>query len=166
MLIICFKLIIKQMKNLLILFIIFFLCSCEKSWYHEYVIINDTDYNVTISAYDTDVNPTFNSDVITINPGSSYSVLKGNGLNADYHGVFTIGEIDSVVIIFNNERSIIQTCNFEYGDACKFDRNIMDYNNESDFVKTKKGKSQGKQEYRFTYTITEEDYNNAVPIED
>jgi hypothetical protein len=41
----------------------------------------------------------------------------------------------------------------------------MDYNNETDFIKTKKGKSQGKQEYRYTYNITEEDYNNAVPIE-
>ena len=41
----------------------------------------------------------------------------------------------------------------------------MDFHNEQDFIKRKKGKSSGQQEYSFTYTITEKDYNNAMEIE-
>ena len=134
---------------------VFFLCACEKSWYHEYIIINDTDVEVTIYAYDTDVEPVFNCDVINIKAKSQYSVLKGNGIDLDYQGVFTIGEVDSVVINFNNERSIIQSCAFEYGEGCKFDRNIMDYHNEQDFIRLERGKSSGQQQYSYTYTITE-----------
>lgn len=153
-------------KTLIITLVsIFFFCACEKSWYNEYVIFNNTDYKITISAYDTDVEPVYKSDFFTIDARSHYSVLKGNGIDIDYQGVFNIGEIDSVVINFNDERMIIQSCELEYGDGCNFDRNIMNYNNETDFVKTKIGKTSGHIEYRYTYTITEEDYNNAVAIE-
>jgi hypothetical protein len=161
------NLLLTAMKKLMIIILIpvFFLCACEKSWYHEYIISNDTNVEVTIYAYDTDVEPVFNSDVININAKSQYSVLKGNGIDMDYQGVFTIGEVDSVVINFNNERSLIQSCAFEYGDGCNFDRNIMNFRNEQDFIKRNRGKASGQQQYSFTYTITQEDYNNAVPIE-
>jgi len=41
----------------------------------------------------------------------------------------------------------------------------MDFHNEQDFIKREKGKSSGKKQYSFTYTINEEDYNSAVEIE-
>ncbi len=91
--------------------------------------------------------------------------LKGSGYHGEYQGVFTMG-VDSVVINFNNERNIIQSCALEDGAGCNFDRNIMNSGNEQDFIKRKRGKESGHQQYSFTYTITEEDYNNAVPIEE
>ena len=154
------------MKKILIITLIpvFFLCACEKSWYHEYIIINDTYVEVKVYTYDTDVKPVFISDIIIIKAKSQYSVLKENGIDLDYQGVFTNGEVDSVVISFNNERYIIQSCALGYGEGCKFDRNIMDFNNKQDFIKSIRGKSSGQTEYQYTYTITEEDYNNALPI--
>ena len=139
--------------------------SCERSWYYEYVIENSTNHEVTIYAFDTDKGSTVNNETIEIPSKGRYSVLKGNGFDGDYQGVFNTEEIDSVVICFDNSKLLIQSCTHSIGTSCEFDRNIMNYNNESDFIKTKRGKSQGHEEYRFTYTITEEDYNNAVPIE-
>lgn len=158
----------KKNSSLLIkLLLIATMSSCESSWYHEYVIKNDTDYRILIEAYDVNGTSKKNNtpvDTININAHSYYSVLKGNGFEGEEQGVFKNEQVDSVVIHFDNNRILIFSCGNDYGSACFFDRNIMNYNNEDDFIKTKKGKSNGNIEYKFTYMITNEDYNNSISI--
>lgn len=76
-------------------------------------------------------------------------------------GIFEYPEVDSVLIIFDNKRIIIQTCEYEGGSACHYPRNLMDYDNREDYVQTEISTNS----YRYTYTITEADYEKAVPIE-
>lgn len=140
-------------------------CSCDPIWFNEYKIVNNTEYNVEIKAFDTDNDSNLKNETIKIEPYSAYSILKADGQSSDFQGVFDNPAVDSVTITFADKRVIIQSCEANYGTACTFPRNIMNYNNESNYVKTKRGRSQGHKEYTYTYTITEEDYNNAVPID-
>lgn len=159
----------KLILKLSILAMVILFSSCEKAWYDDWIISNNTDYLITVYAYDTDrENDLFDASFL-IQANSEYKVLKGNrGRNRDFQGIFKDDGVDSVAIIFNNERIIIQTCDYEYGDdslrfgaACQFPRNIMDHNNREDYIKT----DINRNSYRFTYTITQADYERALPME-
>ena len=157
----------KYFLLLIICSLILILSSCEKSWYHEYTVINDTDYDVIINAYDVfgTISKKDNLlETIFIDKHSHYSILKENGDDFEDQGIFKSIEVDSVVIFFDKRRIYIQSCNNYFGYACDFARNIMNYNSGSDFVKSWRGRSHGHNEYTFAYTITNEDYNNAIPI--
>ncbi len=140
--------------------------GCETIWYNEFVIVNSTDHDIVITAFDVN-GVSFDKinylEQIVINAQSKYSVMKTYGYHAEEPGVFISEEVDSVVIDFDNVMRITQVCNQILGSQCDFDSNIMNYNNSYDIVKT--GKSSGRDEFRYTYTITEEDYNNASIIE-
>jgi hypothetical protein len=151
-------------KSLVFGVLIVLLASCEKTWYDEFVIVNSTNHQVLIDAYDTDIESELIHESINIAPKGNYSIFKGNGFHGDIPGIFKDDEIDSVRIVFDNNKVIIQSCDYPSGVACEFSRNIMNFNNKEDYIVTKRGKSQGIQQYRYTYTITEEDYSNAVPI--
>lgn len=74
----------------------------------------------------------------------------------DYSG------IDSVTIIFDNQRIIVQYCDeMRELAVCDIERNIMRDDNEEYFVKTEVE----KRTTRYTYTLTEADYERAVAIE-
>jgi|PlaIllAssembly_1097288.scaffolds.fasta_scaffold323360_1 hypothetical protein len=160
------------MKNLWIF--ILFICiviSCDTTYYNKFVIINETPYNIKIEGVNrrsktTDkivVNALQPIEIIEIKPKSSFSVLKAKGYHAEPDDIFQNFDIDSVNIIFNDEKILIQFCDNYYLRDCEIERNILGFDTE--YVKVKMGKSSGHNEYRYTYTITEEDYNNAVPIE-
>lgn len=141
--------------------IIFLSSGCEKTWSDEYIIVNDTGYNVSIFAYDTKKDPFTENETFVINSSFEYKILKGRGFQADYPGIFKYPETDSVIIKFNNEKIIIQSCEFSQHISCDFDRSLMNYLNEEDFVKTEfEGRGT-----RYTYTIAEADYERAVPFE-
>lgn len=153
--------------------------ACETVYYYEYSIENETNHSIRIESYDRfeivysndglTYNKTRNEnylsevEIINIDPNSNYSVFKGLGFVGEGQGVFGNVDIDSVSIVFNNEKFSIQYCDEESLRTCYFERNIMDINNEYEKVKT--GRSSGEIEYRFTYTITEADYEKAVPFE-
>lgn len=154
----------------LLLIILFFLVGCEKVYYWEYVILNETNYVITIKGYDrfelnnkrfTDISDSV--ETIVIQPFQKYAIIRARGFQADPLGIFENMGIDSVNIIFSNEKILVQQCNESSLIDCEsITKNITDYNNE--YKKEKTGRSSGENEFRFTYFITEEDYNNAVAI--
>ncbi len=146
-------------KSIIFGVLLVLLASCERTWYQEFVVINDTNHQVLIDAYDTDVESGLIHESFEIAPKGNYSIFKGTGFHPDVPGIFKDGEIDSVRIVFNNNKVIIQRCDARAGAACEFSRNIMNYNNRQDYTVTK----QGNNRYKYTYIITEEDYDNAVP---
>ena len=158
------------MKYLTIIILIF-LMGCEKEYNWEYVILNETSYTITIKGFDridlndrrlTEINGS--AETIVIQPFQKYEITRARGLHGDPLGVFENMGIDSVSIIFNIEKILIQQCDEPSLTVCSnIIKNVTDYDNE--YKKEKTGRSSGENEYRFTYTITEEDYNNAVPIE-
>jgi hypothetical protein len=157
--------------------------SCEKAGYNQYVVQNGTDHSIRIEGYDRfqfvysngvqtstktrkkDFKSTV--EIIAIKPHDAYVVFKGTGFHGEPQGIFSYpDEIDSVNIIFNNQKILVQYCDEESLKSinfCDIERNIM--NNEIEYEKTKIGRSSSEIEYNFTYTITEADYNNALPIE-
>src|SRR5680860_671139 len=148
------------MKQILMIVFMVALYSCESTWFNEYKIKNDTKYQVEIKAFDTDNEFHYKNDTILIEPYSEYAILKALGFHGDYQGIFNGPAIDSVTIVFDKKKIIKQSCEeYIHGSGCEFPRNIMNYNNETDFVKRKRGRFQGQKEYTYTYTITEEDYN-------
>lgn len=159
----------KIVLQLSILAIVILFTSCTKHSYDEWVILNNTEYPVAVHAYDTDREDGLFDESFIIQANSEYNVPKGNrGRYHELPGIFKNSDVDSVAIIFNNERIIIQTCDYEYGDdslrfgaACQFPRNIMDHDNREDYIKT----DINRNSYRFTYTITQADYERAVPFE-
>ncbi len=158
------------MKNLKFVILVFILiCGCEKEYYWEYVIQNETNTNVLIKGFDRfDWNgnrlSNYNKSIesIEIEPYESFSVRRALGFQPDTEGIFEDFEIDSVNIIFDNEKVIVQFCNEYSLRVCELERNIVAY--ETEYVRKKTGRSSNENEYRFTYTLTEEDYNNAVPM--
>jgi hypothetical protein len=151
--------------------------SCEKVYYHQYVVQNKTDYSIRIEGYHRfdigyskdgriktrNENLLSTVEIIDIKPNSEYAVFKGLGFHAEPQGIFSNADIDSVNIIFNTQKILVQYCNEESLRGCDIERNIMGI--ESEYVRRKIGRSSGEIEYSFTYTITETDYNNALPIE-
>jgi hypothetical protein len=159
------------MKYLTIIVLIF-LIGCEKEYYWEYVILNETSSTITITGYDridlnnkrlTEINSSV--ETIVIQPFKKFEATRARGLNGDPLGIFENMGIDSVNIVFNTEKMIIQHCEEPSLTVCgSIVKNITDYDN--DYEKVKTGRSSKENEYRFTYTITQEDYNNAVPIKE
>jgi hypothetical protein len=147
--------------------------GCEKQYCWEYVIENRTDHSITIEGYDRlnitqdGLNENIDGTVefIKIEPYQFHTVLRARGFQSDPIGIFENMGIDSVNIYFDAEKVISQYCNrITHLRDCNIERNICGYDTE--YIKTKTGRSSGENEYRFTYIITEEDYNNAVPIKD
>lgn len=153
----------KLFIQLSILAIVILFTSCTKHSYDEWVILNNTEYLVAVYAYDTNSEDDLNDESFVIQANSEYKVIKIISPPRDWEfpGIFKYPVIDSVVIIFNNERIIIQTCEYGDGAACQFPRNIMDHDNREDYIKT----DINRNSYRFTYTLTQADYERAVPFE-
>lgn len=170
------------MKYIYITFGIILLLSlgaCETVYYYEYSIENETNHSIRIEGYDRfgivysndglTYTKTRNEDylseveIINISPNSNYSVFKGLGFVGEGQGIFGNVDIDSVNIIFNDQKALVQYCDEESLRNCYFERNLMNIDTEYEKVKT--GRSSGEIEYSFTYTLTETDYANAVPLE-
>ncbi len=158
-------------KYYVLCFLMIMLYSCEKEYYWEYVIQNETNSEILIEGFDRFdwkgnrlINYSNPLEEIDIKPDQNFSVRRGRGLDNEPLGIFENFEIDSVNIIFDNKKIIIQVCDEHALSICDFERNILAYDTE--YKREKTGRSSGENEYRFIYTITEEDYNNAVPIEE
>ena len=159
-----------EVMNKIILLILFTLSSCEPVYYYEYVVKNETGRSVKIEGFDR-INTSYDIEMddvetIYIEANSFYSISKQMGYHAEFPGIFQSVQIDSVNIMFDNEKQIVQSCNQPELRICLDEvyRNIMNFES-GDYVIEKTGRSSGKIEYRYTYTLTEEDYERAVFID-
>lgn len=145
----------KYLKYILLLFV---LTGCEKVWTVEQIIKNSTWHDIKIETYYEGKE----REVITIAPNKSYTKTSiKEPRNTDDMFILQTWWIDSVNIIFDNKKIIIQSCNNSSLMSCPdVDRNIFRLGYEYD------REEMGTRSIRYTYTITEEDYNNAVPIEE
>jgi hypothetical protein len=134
-----------------------------RSFENSYIIKNETNKKITIYGYavkwseKTNYNPIY-SESFEIESGSEYLVRKGTGENNEPQGIFQYAaEIDSVVISLNNEKFIRYSCNYyeasgEVVRLCNDKPNIINY---YDYYE----KDCSDNECIFTYTITEDDFN-------
>lgn len=155
------------MKYTTILFLALFLvqsCIIETEYTNQYVLQNETLHSIKIQAYyRRDSAYLEKSERIFIPPNGSYTVDKQTGYHREPLGVFNRWEIDSISIIFDNEKLLVQSCDSGSLSFCKMERNLMDFDSEYEVKKI--GRSSGENEYRFTYTFTEKDYEKAVNIQ-
>jgi hypothetical protein len=156
----------------LIVLVVILVTSCEVTRSDEFVIQNDSSYDLKIEAYDcvgidqpNDTlkrNEDLKKEEIEIGRGRSYKVEhenRGYLYAQPNYSPFAEAEVDSIVIVFNNERILIQSCNTSIRlSDCDVERNMADYENE--YTREKRN----RKEYRYTYTITNEDYDRAVAI--
>ena len=134
--------------------IILALSSCLKLIYYEVVIENNTEHDIKIEGF-------YNEgeiEAISIKPYDSY-VYPQYSAPKDSYRLFQEC-IDSVYITFDNEKVIEQCCTYDDYDSgtCTTEKDIIpsgDYERED----------LGYKELRYTYTITEEDYERAVFID-
>jgi len=146
----------------LIICLSFTLTSCNKVYHNTFIVENKTNKKIRIEGFATVYSKEINRssvyfEVFDIQPDSQYLFLKDIGESQQPQGVFEAPHIiDSVNIIFNNERIIKYTC-FEPGHFCFDKKNILNY--EEYFEKYC-----GEHECIYTYTITEQEYDSATVI--
>ncbi|MBN2635312.1 MAG: hypothetical protein JXR61_03520 [Prolixibacteraceae bacterium] len=133
-----------EMKSKLILAIFLtaiVLLSC--SMYSTYTVKNETKYNLVIYGYRMGLGHISfaEADPIYIEPYSEQNFLREVGEDNDSRTFFSVVSVDSAEIIFNNEKKLVLS-RHEY--PCPDCHSIL-------------------QGFHLA-TITEEDYNNAVPI--
>ncbi|RIJ50117.1 hypothetical protein D1614_05060 [Maribellus luteus] len=144
------------MKYIVTLSLAILLFACEKISYYELAINNTTEHEIRIEAF-------FKQnelEVINIPANDIYTRSVSKEKNEDIPIIFSTSLIDSVNIIFDSVKIIIQNCDQSVLEYCPdVYRNILRLYDEYE------KEIKGKDSYYYTYTITEEDYNNAVPIE-
>jgi hypothetical protein len=152
-----------EKQVLLIIVIIIFMNSCRKEYYDTFSVENKTDKKVIIEGYTVKWSNSINretiyKETIEIQPNSLYSVKKGNGESWQPKGIFeTASMIDSVNIIFNNQRIILYSCSEIDYLLCNDKKNILNYQEYYD-------KQCGEHSCTYVYSITNEDYDTAEVI--
>lgn len=163
------------MKYVKLLAMILILTGCQGYWYVEVIVENTTGHNIKIEGFYTQVVFTeeisegvyegfyeeVRSEVISIQPYDNYIQPQNfHPEDSRYYYLFLEEPIDSVYIIFDDERIIVQSCEeYELGLCGELvERNILAiglYYAREDI---------DRKEYHFTYQITDEDYDRALPI--
>ena len=124
-------------------------CIIETEYTNQYVLQNATSYSIKIQAYyRLDSAYLEKSERIFILPKGSYSVDKQAGYHSEPLGVFKRWEIDSISIVFDEGKLLVQYCDSAPLSFCKQERNLMDL--DSEYKAKKIGRSSGENEYRFT----------------
>lgn len=122
-----------------------FIVSCKPT-YRTHVLLNATDYNLVIKGYRTGGNgiSSATAEPIFMEPNSLLTFKRTEGEDHDQRAFFSIAIVDSVMIIFDSNRVLSLNCNLQLNtENC---HPIL--------------------EGALEVTITEDDYNNAVPIEE
>jgi len=147
------------MKNIIVFLFVTCGFSCVQR-YDTYVIKNQTKHKIEINAFWTAGKTANNKPVfieaILINPLEYYEVKKGIGERIEDGGVFENRTTDSINMIFDSKRIVKYSC--LSGNLCTDQRNILNYDEYYD-------RDCKRVECTYTYTINEEDYENAIPIE-
>lgn len=133
------------MKTKLFLFGLFtLLITGCKPIYRTHVLINTTGYTLVIKGYRIGGNgiSSATAEPIYMDPLTELSFNRSDGEDYIANTFFSIESVDSVTITFNSEKILIESCHSYPNPEC---HPIL--------------------EGAIEVTITEEDYNNAVPIE-
>lgn len=159
------------MKFLKIALFLFLLSCIDKTYVDEFVVENHTEYSIRIegfvrNTYNFDEgafikNENVNPETILIPPFSTYTAFQNTrGYHAnDPEGIFIQWYIDSVNIYFDEKKILKQFCDSAfYTDACSID--ILDIDNN--YIREKRNRN----EYRYTYEITEKDYEHGDFIQE
>ena len=164
--------IISMKKVLLFIVLSLIICSCEiiDKDFDTYTVLNETEHEISIDAYDAlyysdekekmeKWETSFYVDSIVIKPFDKYKVVKRIGEDAEGGRLFSTDGVDSVIITFNKTRSIVYTCSERSTNSCSGERNILNW---KDYYTKSCEENRGCD---YTYTITQEDYENAEIIE-
>ena len=104
-----------------------------------YTMFNQTDKNVKVIGFNIDEDLSTNTIAITAN--THFQVNRGCGQDAEAGSFYSFSSVDSVRVIFNNQRVKVYTHESVYDTP---DSSIFDG------------------DYNLSHFITEEDYNNAI----
>ncbi|SHJ46418.1 hypothetical protein SAMN05444280_12036 [Tangfeifania diversioriginum] len=138
-----------------------FLISCivETSTNTVYVVKNKTMHEVTLTLYDVnygDSLPQVSESTVHIAVNNVFSQMYGDDTGSQLYR-YPFGEsTDSVIIIFDGSRKLIHRRN-----ELNSYRNILNRENYVERV----SEDNNLTTYTYTYILTEEDYNSAVPLE-
>ena len=151
-----------------------FLTSCEEpglfrkpKWIG--VISNETEYQISISAYSRKVK----EDSFYINPGEKLSREFTERELGFTKGLFYLPEgldvnnklIDSVVIIFEGKRKIVQFCGGgSLGNCDNIPNNLVNLWEKRNQILDKGGNLLFGYLYKYEISLTKDDYNSAVPF--
>jgi len=155
------------------LLLVFVFCgaTCDVTYMDEFVVENHTEHSIRIEGF---VRNTYNynegsfvkkekvnPETILIQAFSTYTAFQNTrGYHADDpEGIFIQWFIDSVNIYFDEKKIITQVCDSaSYTGACSID--LLDIDNN--YTREKRN----RKEYRYTYEITEKDYEHADFIQE
>ncbi len=125
-------------------------CIRETGVITETVIVNISGDSISFTAY------TYYGDDITLKLANGEKAIEKRSGDTGDSEIFPITIADSVIIIFNKTR----IAKYYANDITK-DRSPFDLDS---YLEETLGQKDYFDRYKFTYTITEEDYNNAIPI--
>nr|WP_321407028.1 hypothetical protein [uncultured Carboxylicivirga sp.] len=141
--------VMNKIYAILVAMLLLISCTIETGTINETVIINNSGNNVSFTAYFS-----HQDIVITLENGEEASETRSH----DSGGAEIFPTLsDSIFIVFNDTRIAKYYNEIVPGGRSPF--NIDAYNLES------LGEKNHFNKYSYTYTISEEDYNNAIPIE-
>jgi hypothetical protein len=137
------------MKNICVIIIclVLFSCDVEEETYTNYIIENKSGHAVGLFVQNYEY---AKDSIFSIN--SEDKIVFSYTINYGKADPFFYSDPDTVILIFDNEYVLSYTV----GDTSS--RNLL-FNDNYDEVCTDLN---GDTRYDLTYTITEEDYNNAV----
>lgn len=152
------------MKKLL--FFSLFLSSCWGDdggiYYAKAILSNKTDYNLEINAYYKKKNV----KKIVLTPKKKIEFFITD-TNSSFLEGYPIPELDSINIVFNNKRILVESCgeNIFNPNFCphhRFNSNAVLVGKKLSYFK----KHNDEKVYRnsITLSITEEDYKKAIPL--
>ena len=153
------------MKNFfrIILLIVFNSCTFyQRDWYDVYKVENNTKLSVNIEAHYLNYQVNL-VDSFSINAGDYYQTEKTYGEGGQESGVFRFGDPDSVIIKFEDNRYIIQKCDYYNSlNPCDIEKNLINYYDYYERIELD-GKKDGR--YLYVYSITEDDYNESFHLD-
>jgi len=162
----------KNIHQYLICISLLILTSCEKEFRNTYIVKNESDYTLNITAYDINVlskdsiekdSTKIYTEIYKILSKAELIKIKNAGYGWEPQGIFEDTKVDSISIVFDSLRIITFACEKPSGSSCTGEYNLMDY--ENNFEKVKSGRSSGVDEYTYTFVFTNEDFEKALVIE-
>lgn len=160
-----------NMKSLVFIILSFYLItSCETEFAHTYIVKNNTNYDIQISAFDkiggfsvmNDTSKLYTESLL-VSKKSEIKKVRHAGYHSEVQGIFDSSELDSIVIMFDSLRVITYSCNLPNGITCTGKYNLMNY--EETFQKNETGRSSGKEEYTYIFEFNEADFENADVVD-
>jgi hypothetical protein len=138
--------------------LLFSSCGFFNSDYYTYTVKNESNHTLDF-VYFSDTDPINNGiDTITIEKDSSYTIYESLGQGPHTFSEFLSTSTDSLKVIFDHEKILFYNgWTLESDSAFTFQRSPMNKVSYELINERKDGRD-------YTYTITEEDYKNAILI--